>query len=263
MTKYMIAPTGRKIEDLTGQTFHRLTVLEFANKKDSDNRWLWKCQCSCEKHSIVYTSMHKLKSGNTKSCGCLQKEWAVKKNKEAALNIAGERKGTLVAIEQIGTSNSGNVWKIRCDCGNIFNMTIGEWNRDKYGDGHRARLTCPLCQETSKGQLLLRKIFQEHNINIIEEWTDNGKCKNPLTNGILRFDFYLPDYNCCIEYDGEHHFEPNGGYFTEDFVNRVQYRDSIKNQYCEDKNIKLIRVPYTDYIKVNWEYLIERGLFDD
>lgn len=36
--KYMIAPTGRRIEDLTGQVFNRLTVLEFANKKNSDNR---------------------------------------------------------------------------------------------------------------------------------------------------------------------------------------------------------------------------------
>lgn len=36
--KYLVAPTGRKIEDLTGQTFNRLTVLEFTNKKNSDNR---------------------------------------------------------------------------------------------------------------------------------------------------------------------------------------------------------------------------------
>ena len=38
MVKYMKAPSGRKIEDLTGQKFHRLTVKKFANKKDYDNR---------------------------------------------------------------------------------------------------------------------------------------------------------------------------------------------------------------------------------
>ncbi len=51
---------GSYVEDITGQTFNRLTVLELTDKKDNDNRWLWKCQCSCG--NIVYVSMHKVKS---------------------------------------------------------------------------------------------------------------------------------------------------------------------------------------------------------
>jgi hypothetical protein len=63
----------------------------------------------------------------------------------------------------------------------------------------------------------------------------------------LYFDFYLPEYNICIEYDGQQHFEPiefYGG--IEAFKNR-KIRDNIKNNYCKDNNIKLIRIPYYDF----------------
>lgn len=207
--------------------------------------------------------MHKLKSNNTKSCGCLQKEWTIKKNKANALDITEQRKGTLTALRKVGSSNSGNIWEIQCDCGNIFTLSIGEWNRDQYGDGHRARITCPLCQTNSKGQLALREILKDNSIDFIEEWTDSGQCKNPQTQGILRFDFYLPSCNTCIEYDGEQHFISNGGYYTQEFVKQVQFRDNIKNQYCKDNNIKLIRIPYTDFIQLSFDYLKERGVSSD
>ena len=78
----------------------------------------------------------------------------------------------------------------------------------------------------------------------------------------MPFDFYLPDYNTCIEYDGEQHFHtPNNKtstYFTKEKIDEIQYRDSIKNQYCKDNNIKLIRIPYTDYNLLNEKYLLDK-----
>ena len=209
--------------------------------------------------------MHFLKSSPIRSCGCRQKESVIARNRANFQDITGERKGTLVAIKRLDerTSCGGSWWLIRCDCGNVFKLPLGEWNRDKYGDGHRAKTTCPLCSTKSKGQLRLRNIFEENHITALEEWTDNGQCKNPETNVALRFDFFLPDYNCCIEYDGEHHFSSNGGYFTEEFVDGVKKRDSIKNEYCKNKSIKLVRIPYTDFIKVDFNYLKEKGVFDE
>jgi hypothetical protein len=58
----------------------------------------------------------------------------------------------------------------------------------------------------------------------------------------LRFDFYLPEQNTLIEYDGEPHFVKRGKY-GEKFENRQQ-NDKIKNQFCKDNNIKLIRIHY-------------------
>jgi very-short-patch-repair endonuclease len=58
----------------------------------------------------------------------------------------------------------------------------------------------------------------------------------------LPFDFYIPNFNVCIEYDGAHHFK--AVFSQESFENRKKL-DKIKNQYCEENGIKLIRIPYT------------------
>lgn len=55
-------------KDITGQTFGRLTVLRYAGKSE-DNRAMWECKCSCG--TKIVTSGKSLRSGNTKSCGCL------------------------------------------------------------------------------------------------------------------------------------------------------------------------------------------------
>jgi len=60
--------------DLTGKTFNRLTVLERAKNKHGESS-KWKCQCICGKKFI--TRGFAIRSGKTKSCGCLNKELSV------------------------------------------------------------------------------------------------------------------------------------------------------------------------------------------
>ena len=81
-------------------------------------------------------------------------------------------------------------------------------------------------------------------------------CRNPKTNKPLRFDFYLPDYNCCIEYDGEQHFKEWG--LSNTTLEERQFLDNFKNKYCKDNNIKIIRIPYWNYDKINEQYLLTR-----
>lgn len=82
-------------------------------------------------------------------------------------------------------------------------------------------------------------------------------CINPNTNAKLKFDFYLPDYNCCIEYDGEQHYKGwRKGYDPKTSLEQVQFRDEIKNKYCKDNHIRLIRIPYTQLNKINEDYII-------
>ena len=71
------------------------------------------------------------------------------------------------------------------------------------------------------------------------------------------FDFYLPDYNCCIEYDGIQHFEyrKNSCWNSKQNFIDTQRRDKEKNQYCKENNINLIRIPYTDFNKLNQKYI--------
>lgn len=67
----------------------------------------------------------------------------------------------------------------------------------------------------------------------------------------LRFDFYLPDYNVCIEFQGLQHYiavDYMGG--DVDFQNR-QIRDNIKKEYCKSNNIYLIEIPYNKIENIN------------
>lgn len=63
-------PTNSLFQDLTGQVFGRLTVMYYAEKRNNQACWLCRCKCGAEK--IIRSS--NLKSGHTKSCGCLKEQ---------------------------------------------------------------------------------------------------------------------------------------------------------------------------------------------
>lgn len=109
-----------------------------------------------------------------------------------------------------------------------------------------SQVPCRYCNVTS-GELKISKFLDSKNIEYITQKTFEG-CRYKK---LLKFDFYLPNNNTCIEYDGQQHFEPvnfsgtdDGGLL--DFL-KTQKRDGIKNKYCNTHDIKLIRIPYWDY----------------
>jgi len=59
---------------------------------------------------------------------------------------------------------------------------------------------------------------------------------------MLPFDFYIPELNVCVEYDGIHHFKPVHGVST---YEKTKNNDAIKTDFCMKNGIKLIRIPYT------------------
>lgn len=61
-------------QNLLGQRFGLLTVIKRVGTTEN-RKALWKCKCDCGKSTIVRTA--DLKSGNTKSCGCLGKRKAL------------------------------------------------------------------------------------------------------------------------------------------------------------------------------------------
>ena len=75
----------------------------------------------------------------------------------------------------------------------------------------------------------------------------------------LPFDFYLPNYNICIEYDGEQHFKPIKYFGGQKAFQSQQQKDEIKNKYCQDNKIKLIRISYMDYDNI--EKILNKELF--
>lgn len=111
----------------------------------------------------------------------------------------------------------------------------------------------------SNGEYKVALILEENNISYQTQKTFPD-CINPKTNHHLKFDFYLQEYNCCIEYDGISHYIPNkyGSWNTLENVTETRYRDSVKDAYCKENNILLIRIPYWDYNILDTDYLLDK-----
>lgn len=100
--------------------------------------------------------------------------------------------------------------------------------------------SCRKCSYRYKGEEKILKILQKYNIN----YTTQHKFVNCKDIRPLPFDFYLQDYNLCIEFDGQQHYEPR---FGEINFQKTLFHDQIKNEYCKNNNIKLLRIPYWEY----------------
>ena len=101
---------------------------------------------------------------------------------------------------------------------------------------------------TSNGEKEICNILDILNIQYFQEYSFDD-CKNILP---LRFDFYIPSFNMCIEYQGQQHYRP--AQFPKDTKEdavknyyKIIENDEIKYQYCKDNNIKLLIISYKDF----------------
>lgn len=96
-----------------GSRFGRLLVLSVLY--NPPNLIKWKCLCTCG--NTVFVTTPRLKSGKTKSCGCLSIEMTRERNKK---DITGKRHGMLTVIEPTKNHKGRELrWLCKCDCGNI------------------------------------------------------------------------------------------------------------------------------------------------
>ena len=107
---------------------------------------------------------------------------------------------------------------------------------------------CPICKE-SKGERKIRLWLNDHNIEYIQQ----APFEDCIDKRPLPFDFYLPTYNSCIEYDGEQHYFPIEYFGGEEYFKYVQYHDKIKNEYCKNNGILLLRIPYYKFQNIKEE----------
>ena len=208
--------------------------------KEGKNTYLCKAKCSfCGK--IFIARVYQLASGHTKSCGCYKKQILIENNKKYFIDLSGKKFGKLTVLTPIEENGRREKFLCQCECGK---KTIVR--SSNLISGHTS--SCGTCI-LSKGNLAIEKFLKNKKIIFDKEYCFKD-CINPKTNCQLRFDFYLPGYNCCIEYDGEQHFIAQGWITVKD-LEQNQYRDNIKNQYCQNNNIKLIRIPYWKYNDIN------------
>lgn len=131
--------------------------------------------------------------------------------------------------------------KISCSENHIFHQKVSN---------HLQGKGCPICRE-SLGERTIRLILENENIDYIREKKFDG-C---VFVRRLPFDFYLPKYNICIEYDGIQHFKPIKQFGGESEFIKTQKKDKIKNEYCSKNNIHLIRISNISDVYKKIEYI--------
>ncbi len=154
--------------------------------------------------------------------------------------INGNHKYDYSLIDKI--ENQKHKITLICNVHGKFNQSVSDHLYNKSG--------CPKCRE-SKGEKQIRIYLENNNIAYEIRKKFKGCCyKKPLY-----FDFYLPNHNMCIEYDGEQHFTGmrriNKKTFTpeetETQLKIYKIRDEIKNEYCISNNIRLLRIDYKNF----------------
>lgn len=121
-------------------------------------------------------------------------------------------------------------------CKQIFTARIDHIVAGRY-------VSCPMCKGYSSGEIFIYNFLRSKNI-IFETQKTFIDCKSSDKNHALLFDFYLPEYHCCIEYDGRQHFEPIEYFGGEKQFQKQRQHDKIKNEYCKNKHLNLLRICY-------------------
>nr|DAN84840.1 MAG TPA: restriction enzyme [Caudoviricetes sp.] len=224
---------------ILNKKFNTLTPICPTIFRDEDGNVIWYCKCDCGGHK--FTTKTNLVSGHVKYCDKCSR---IRK----AMPYVGQKFGKLKIIELTNNRsvNGAVVCKVKCDCGNIKEIPLSFMTRKR-----NFVRSCGKCKFSS-GEECVKNCLIDMNIDFKSEYIFK-ECKNPKTNMYLRFDFYLPNYNTCIEYDGEQHFKECK--LCKDSLKDRQYRDNIKNEFCKNNNINLIRISYLDYNKIDTDYL--------
>lgn len=206
-----------------GNRYGKLTVI--ARDHSDKNGIYWKCKCDCGNECIVRGSH--LRSGHTTSCGCVHGGGPQIKD------LLGCRFGNLTVIEYAGQKNNRAWWKCQCDCGNIVIV-----RSDHLIGGGTTSCGCV----KSKGEKIIGHILQELGISYSKEYS----FPDLKDKGLLKFDFAIhQDKLSLIEYDGIQHFQPSSGWNSLENFERLKVRDQLKNEYCIQNNIPLLRLNYT------------------
>ena len=253
--QYKKVSLSPRMADLTNKQYGQLIAL-FPILRPGKTKKEWLCLCSCGNIKIVNAA--NLVNNHIHSCGCLRQKTCSNHistiNKERKINLTNKIINNLQIIEEdieltkLHSINSSRYyWKCKClNCGKIMSLRT-----DTLQDNKRAY--CRFCNKTkSIGEIKIKTILEKHQIPFIEEKKFNT-CIFPDTNAQARFDFYV-DNKYLIEYDGSQHFrESKIEYY--DFE-KIKQHDYIKNLWCYQNNIPLIRIPYSHIDNICLEDLL-------
>lgn len=246
----------KDLSDFIGKRFGKLVIkqrLENHVCPSGQRKSRWLCLCDCGNEIAV--NAQDLKTGHTKSCGCLP----TKKIGDGLIDLIGKRFGKLTVVERVEDyvyfSKAKNKkftsprWLCLCDCGNTV---IAQGGNLRNG----VTVSCGCENKSSKNEEFIMKFLTEHDINFSREFSfedlrnQNGR--------LLRFDFAIIDKEnnpiILVEFQGEQHYIDCG------WFGRYQrnYSDPMKKNYCKERNIFLYEIRYDEDLQTSLENLLEK-----
>ena len=191
----------------------------------------------CLKHGIFNQRVNSHVNGNGCSkCKFDEKRLTLKLFISKSKLIHGEK----YDYSMVNYKNTSTKIKIICPTHGVF---------EQLPDNHIGKkVGCPYCKE-SHGEKEIRIFLDNNNIKYIRQ----KKFKECKDKRQLPFDFYLPDYNICIEFDGKQHYT-NDTIFNQYFDSTLSH-DKIKNDYCLKNSIKLVRIKYDENIIIKLQHI--------
>lgn len=225
--------------DMIGKTYNNVYVKSKSDK--SENRVLrYNCVCTlCGREFIAEGA--NIRKGTTTSCGCKRFE---ELRKIKFHDITNQIFGDVLVKSFAGYKNQRAMWNCYCMlCNNEF---VSSGHDILAGDVK----SCG-CGKSNPERIIMNYL-QQQKINFVHQ-KKFIECKNKRS---LPFDFYLPDYNLAIEYDGELHYIETT---LNNDIKAIRQNDAIKTKYCEENDIVLLRIPYWE--KDNIESILSDWLF--
>lgn len=221
--------------NLIGKKIGRWTVISLCEQRTKNRGKIYHCKCDCGNEKDVPAET--LRRNESRSCGCINKEMIAKLGKKSRIDITGQRFGKLVALYPIYSENKDKhtKWHCKCDCSNEGNFDLGNLRQ-----GFSQSCGCVVSKQEEK----IIKMLVQNNIPFTYQFRFS-ELKNKI------FDFYINN-KYIIEYDGQQHFYfLNCGWDTKENFEKTRKNDLIKNKYCFDNNIPIIRIPYDEDYTIN------------
>ena len=219
------------------------------NPTSKQHSTFWFCKCNlCG--NIYSVSRDSLVNKKSECCNKCKGEKIRQKAEERGLTTwhKGDRFGMLEIIESAGTRGGHSYVKCKCDCGNIVNVRVANLK----GQSHSKTISCG-CASKSSGEIKITQILEKANIDFQSQYRIKAfSLSSPFDFAIFKNEKLLG----LIEYDGEQHFESVDFFGGEEKLKLQRERDERKNKWCKENNIRLIRIPYTEYDNLTLEYLL-------
>lgn len=259
ISKYEELKSSRKM----GEFYHcnKTTVLNHAKAigYDVNSNKTYKLSTK-DKEEIIkaynYKTSNELAQEYNVSRGMITKLWYDnnlhgKENaqrKTVEIDMTNQVFGKWTVLYKTEKRNAGGViyWHCKCECGR---------EKDVLGTSLRQlrSLSCGNHSNISKGNVKISEILDSANI----EYEIEKKFSTCKDKTYLPFDFYVEN-KYLIEYDGEQHFNKDS-VFDYEYTHK---HDEMKNKWCKENNIPLIRIPYTHFELLTLDdLLLEKSKF--